>query len=77
VTVKDTPKIDLIFKYISKLEEERIFTTKLVEIDDVNEWKKFTFKLETSLNEVKSDIRSIIDINSSIQPYCLGEIKII
>lgn len=60
VTVKDTPKIELTFKYISKLEEERVFQAAFHNLEEINGWKRFTFKMGTAIKEVKQDIRSIL-----------------
>lgn len=77
VTVKDTQSINLVFKYLSKNEEDRIFTAKLFKIEDVNDWKRYTFKLITNLIQANSSIRSIVEISSLKTPYFIGEIKLI
>ena len=60
VTVKDTQDIKLVFKYLSKNEEDRIFSAKFFKVEDVNEWKRYTFRLVTNLIQANSTIRSII-----------------
>ena len=60
VTVKDSQGVQAIFKYISKNEEERIFNAKLMGTEEIGDWKKFTFKLITSVKEIKVNVRSII-----------------
>ena len=35
-------------------------------------WKRFTFKLVSSLKVLKNDIRSIIELKSIKWPYYLG-----
>lgn len=52
--------------------EDRIFEAKQEAVKEINGWKRFTFRLVTTVTEVKADIRSIIDIISITQPYFLG-----
>jgi ribosomal protein L31 len=75
VAVRDTPSVLLNFKYISKNEQDRIFSAKQERVEEFDGWKRFTFKLVSTVGEVKADVRSIIDIVSTRHPYFLGEIK--
>ena len=77
ITVHGSQGINAVFKYISKNEEDRVFTAKLMGTDEINGWKKFTFKLLTKLKAVKNNTRSIIELSSIKIPYNIGEIKFV
>ena len=62
---------------MSKNEEDRVFNAKLMKTDEMGEWKRFTFKLLTTLKSLKADVRSIIELKSLKFPYNLGEIKLV
>lgn len=72
VTVKNTQGINLVCKYMSKNEEDRIFSAKLFGTENINEWKRYTFRLVSSLAEAKTSIRSIVELTSIRWPYYLG-----
>jgi hypothetical protein len=46
-------------------------------LEEINGWKRFTFKMGTAIKEVKQDIRSILEIRSIQYPYLLGDVKIV
>lgn len=77
VTVKGTQGLTAVCKYISKKEEDRVFTAKMAGAEDINDWKRFTFKLVSGLKQLTAPVRSIIDLTSIKYPYQLGEIKLI
>ena len=77
ITVKGSEGVSAIFRYISKNEEDRVFTAKLMGTQEEGEWKRFTFKLVTSLKAIKADVRSIIELQSIKWPYYLGEVKLV
>lgn len=72
ITVKGTQGINAVCKYISKNEEGRFFMAKLMKSEEVNEWKKFTFRLVGNTKEVTVDTRSLIELTSIKWPYYLG-----
>lgn len=64
MTVNKTQGINTVCKYMSKNEEDRIFQTKLFALDEINGWKRYTFRLVSTLNKVKEDVRSIVELSS-------------
>ena len=72
MTVKGTQSININFKYMSKNEEDRIFNVKLMGTSEIDDWKRFNFKLITSVKNLKADVRSIVEMQSNRYPYYLG-----
>ena len=64
LTFKNTENINVVFKYVTKSPEERIFTAEVAKVDKINDWKRCTYKLITTQKEVNTDIRTIIDLTS-------------
>ena len=77
VTVQHTQGVSIACRYISKNEEDRVFAAKLVGSEEVNSWKKYTFRLVSSLQEVKATTRSMLELTSLKWPFWLGEIKLV
>ena len=57
---------------MSKNEEDRIFNAKLMGTSEIDDWKRFNFKLITSVKNIKADVRTIVEMQSNRYPYYLG-----